>query len=197
MLHHHFFGIVVIVFLFVSTFNAECSRNDNLQDEDNFVETVKRFLIQSHKKTTPKPSSDTISALVPTTTSRMKGFIFQLNFFLCLISLDVCGGNNPCKNGGTCRTLPSGRHYCFCTDQYYGNTCEKSNQNLLGNFFLNIPNSIEFKSTGYNTNNQSKKDHCSKSPCRNSGECIPTATTYFCRCKTPYYGLNCDKRKFY
>jgi hypothetical protein len=68
---------------------------------------------------------------------------------------------------------------------------------LLNYPFLHSMTYIEYKSTGYNTKNPSKKDQCSSSPCRNSGECILTSSTYYCRCKTPYYGLNCDKRKFY
>jgi hypothetical protein len=48
-------------------------------------------------------------------------------------------------------------------------------------------------STGAANNDRSRKDHCLSSPCRNSGECVGLRTTYYCRCKTPYYGINCDK----
>jgi hypothetical protein len=37
-------------------------------------------------------------------------------------------------------------------------------------------------------------DHCAKSPCHNGGECVGLRTTYYCRCKSPYSGITCDKR---
>jgi hypothetical protein len=52
----------------------------------------------------------------------------------------------------------------------------------------------EFISSGTANNDRAKVDHCAKSPCRNAGECIGLRTTYYCRCKTPYYGVNCDKK---
>ncbi len=51
--------------------------------------------------------------------------------------------------------------------------------------------------TGYNITNASKKDYCTSSPCRNAGQCVSLRTTYYYRCKTPYYGINCDKSQFY
>ncbi len=39
---------------------------------------------------------------------------------------DACGIISPCKNGGTCKTLSSESYYCFCSQDYYGKTCEKS-----------------------------------------------------------------------
>ncbi|CAF1581734.1 unnamed protein product [Adineta steineri] len=178
MINYHFFLIVI---LFITIIHAERARNDNLDDEENFsntnnneeeiIETIKRFLGKSKKTTTSKPTSDAISALITTTSSSIPTDKYGKKFN------DACGVGNPCKNGGTCRTLPSGRHYCYCTDQYYGRNCEK-----------------KFKSTGYNTNNKITKNSCSSSPCLHGGECVPSDKTFFCRCKTPYYGTNCNKR---
>ena len=52
---------------------------------------------------------------------------------------------------------------------------------------------IEFITSGSANNDRGKVDHCAKAPCRNNGECVGLRTTYYCRCKLPYYGINCDK----
>ena len=54
--------------------------------------------------------------------------------------------------------------------------------------------SLEFEHTRVDSPGRSRKDHCSSSPCRNGAECVSLNTTYYCRCKRPYYGINCDKR---
>ncbi len=53
---------------------------------------------------------------------------------------------------------------------------------------------IEFITTGAANNDRGKTDHCAKSPCRNGAECVGLRTTFYCRCKSPYYGTNCDKK---
>jgi hypothetical protein len=50
-------------------------------------------------------------------------------------------------------------------------------------------------STGAANNDRSRKDHCLSAPCKNNGECVGLRTTYYCRCKLPFYGTSCDKRK--
>ncbi|CAF1118531.1 unnamed protein product [Rotaria sp. Silwood1] len=172
------------------------------EDTDNFpqdvVEAMKRFLKGKKTTTTEKPSSDAIIALFSTTTrpsitrpTPSKPSIYDDTFGRktsstpCSTSRygrttkstgkDACGYVSPCKNGGTCKTLSSGRYYCFCTQDYYGKHCE--------NKFITSGNTDRLP-----------KDHCSKSPCRNGGECVGLRTTYYCRCKSPYYGTNCDKR---
>lgn len=52
----------------------------------------------------------------------------------------------------------------------------------------------EFITTGAANKDREAKDHCAKSPCRNNGECVGLRTTFYCRCKSPYYGTNCDKK---
>ena len=125
-----------LLFLVVIVFSAQA------EQEENAGGRVKRFLLKK-KATTPVPSSDAIAALItrkPTTsTSSMFGTRTRLSTssskgspFLSLpiddhsSRLGSCGALNSCKNGGTCRTLPSGRYYCFCSSDYYGNNCEKS-----------------------------------------------------------------------
>jgi hypothetical protein len=53
---------------------------------------------------------------------------------------------------------------------------------------------LEFISTGAANRDRAPTDHCVKSPCRNGGECVGLRTTYYCRCKSPFYGTTCDKR---
>ncbi len=40
----------------------------------------------------------------------------------------TCDVKNPCRNGGTCKPLSRGRHYCRCPQDYYGKTCARSKQ---------------------------------------------------------------------
>ncbi|CAF2711934.1 unnamed protein product [Rotaria sp. Silwood2] len=210
--------VFIVVVLFVSVLHAERARYDNLQDEEqeidslndnnyeeDLIETVKRFLGMKKKTTTPKPSSDAIIALFSATpstgtTSATKSSIYDDKYGRKTSSSttprygrysstsrydrttkspgkDACGFTSPCEHGGTCKTLSSGRYYCFCTQDYYGKNCEH-----------------KFSSSGSSNDDRRRKDHCASSPCRNSGECVGLRTTYYCRCKTPYYGTNCDKR---
>ncbi|CAF0959895.1 unnamed protein product [Adineta steineri] len=103
----------------------------------------------------------------------MNYYTYKFYYTFC----DACG-SNPCKNGGKCVTLAAGRRfYCLCTpDGYYGKICEN-----------------KFQSTRYKTHNTPRKDYCAPGPCNNGGECISLRTTYYCRCRAPYYGINCGK----
>ena len=51
---------------------------------------------------------------------------------------------------------------------------------------------IEYKSTGHD---QSSRNACSSSPCLHGGECVPKGSSFLCRCKSPYYGSTCSKRR--
>ncbi|CAF1165784.1 unnamed protein product [Rotaria sordida] len=210
--------IFLVTVLFVSVLNAERARNDHLQDaeeqqeerdfsadenndiyEEDVIDTIKRFLGKKKTTTTPRPSSDSLIALFttkPTTTSSSptKPSIYDGGFGRKTSrrstpryggygsttkspGKDACGYVSPCKNGGSCKTLSSGRYYCFCTQDYYGKHCEN-----------------KFISSGSANADRGRTDHCAKSPCRNGGECVGLRTTFYCRCKSPYYGTNCDKR---
>ncbi len=50
------------------------------------------------------------------------------------------------------------------------------------------------RTTRFDKTDQSRDNPCVGLPCRNQGECVGVSTTYYCRCKTPYYGINCDKK---
>ncbi|CAF4513295.1 unnamed protein product [Rotaria sp. Silwood1] len=197
MINYRVVLIFLSVILFVSTLHGERARIDDLQDEESlnenedFIEAVKRFWLKKKTSTTEKPSSDVISALVITTPSNaivtssrssiFDGFGSTSQYgrtrYTSSPMKNDCGLNNPCQHGGTCRTLASGRLYCLCTDEYYGNHCEK-----------------KFRFSGSDASSRLRKDHCASSPCQNEGECVPLKTTYYCRCKIPYYGINCHKQ---
>ncbi|UJR07781.1 hypothetical protein I4U23_012063 [Adineta vaga] len=200
--------IFIAVTLFISVLHGERARNDNLQDvdeemdfvdeneNDDVIETIKRFW-KNKKTTTAKPSSDSISALLTTTkpsslltTSTISAVFgglfgnkgsstsrFGTGKLTTASPKNACGVVNPCQNGGTCKTLSSGSFYCFCHQDYYGKRCEN-----------------KFISTGAANKDRGRKDHCVDQPCRNGGECVGLRTTFYCRCKTPYYGTKCDKR---
>ncbi|CAF2503987.1 unnamed protein product [Rotaria sp. Silwood2] len=57
----------------------------------------------------------------------------------------------------------------------------------------NIMETIVKKFSGSGANSRLRKDHCARSPCQNGGDCVSLNTTYYCRCKIPYYGINCNK----
>jgi len=94
---------------------------------------------KKNKTTTAKPSSGAIAALLTTTpkssifggSSGRKASLSTTTSRYSRIksttgpTKDACGVS-PCKNGGTCKTLSSGSYYCFCSQDYYGKTCENS-----------------------------------------------------------------------
>lgn len=69
---------------------------------------------------------------------------------------------------------------------------KKKNQIFV--LFFKFVYFLEFMSTGKDNLDRTRKDHCASSPCRNNGECVGLRTTYYCRCKSPYYGISCDKK---
>jgi hypothetical protein len=95
---------------------------------------------KKNKTTTAKPSSGAIAALLTTTpkssifggSSGRKANLstttsrYSRTKSTTRSTKDGCGVISPCKNGGTCKTLSSGSYYCFCSQDYYGKTCENS-----------------------------------------------------------------------
>ncbi|CAF1609419.1 unnamed protein product, partial [Didymodactylos carnosus] len=154
------------------------------EDEQGVVDAFKRFLL--HKKTTTvKPvTSGVLSRSFSTSTARYRPFSTTTRYGYRTsrrTSQDKCAAGNPCKNGGSCRSLSSGSYYCFCDNNHYGKHCE---------------NTFSSNSYSSSSSDKSRKDHCLSSPCKNNGECVGLRTTYYCRCKTPFYGINCDKRGY-
>lgn len=129
--------------------------DDNSDDNEYVIDAIKRFL--GKKKTTTTtgaPNTGAISALITATPKgRVKGETTRSSILdpfgkdrktLSTTTSrysrtratsgpvkEACGVISPCKNGGTCKTLSSGKYYCFCAQDYYGKTCENSMKNYF------------------------------------------------------------------
>ncbi|XP_055003987.1 protocadherin Fat 3a isoform X1 [Boleophthalmus pectinirostris] len=80
----------------------------------------------------------------------------------CILYPDPCG-NQPCRNGGSCTTLPSGGFSCTCSPQYTGGRCE-----------------LEITA-------------CVPNPCQNGGVCKTIGSAFLCSCRRGFKGLTCQE----
>uniref|UniRef100_A0A5F8H1R8 Protocadherin Fat 3 n=1 Tax=Monodelphis domestica TaxID=13616 RepID=A0A5F8H1R8_MONDO len=80
----------------------------------------------------------------------------------CVLYPDACE-RNPCQNGGSCASLPSGGYQCTCLSQFTGRNCE------------------------------SEITACFPNPCRNGGSCDPIGNTFICNCKVGLTGVTCEE----
>ncbi|XP_041850205.1 LOW QUALITY PROTEIN: protocadherin Fat 3a [Melanotaenia boesemani] len=80
----------------------------------------------------------------------------------CILYPDPCL-HQPCRNGATCTSLPSGGFTCSCNPQYTGGTCEME-------VTVCVPN-----------------------PCQNSGVCKPIGNAFLCSCRRGFRGLICEE----
>uniref|UniRef100_A0A8C3XJ89 Protocadherin Fat 3 n=2 Tax=Chelydra serpentina TaxID=8475 RepID=A0A8C3XJ89_CHESE len=76
----------------------------------------------------------------------------------CVLYPDACE-RNPCQNGGSCTSLPSGGYQCSCLSQFTGRNCE------------------------------SEITVCFPNPCRNGGSCDPIGNAFICNCKNGLTGV--------
>uniref|UniRef100_A0A3Q1H770 Uncharacterized protein n=1 Tax=Anabas testudineus TaxID=64144 RepID=A0A3Q1H770_ANATE len=76
----------------------------------------------------------------------------------CILYPDACL-QQPCRNGATCTSLPSGGFSCNCNPQYTGGRCE-----------------MEITA-------------CVPNPCQNSGVCKPIGNAFLCSCRRGFKGL--------
>ncbi|XP_037402670.1 protocadherin Fat 3a isoform X1 [Pygocentrus nattereri] len=79
----------------------------------------------------------------------------------CVLYPDACA-NQPCLNGATCVSLPSGGFSCSCSALHTGGRCETE-------ISVCVPN-----------------------PCQNGGVCKPIGNAFICSCKRGYTGITCD-----
>ncbi|XP_067424484.1 protocadherin Fat 3 isoform X1 [Emydura macquarii macquarii] len=79
----------------------------------------------------------------------------------CVLYPDACE-RNPCQNGGSCTSLPSGGYQCSCLSQFTGRNCE------------------------------SEITACFPNPCRNGGSCDPIGNAFICSCKSGLTGVTCE-----
>ncbi|XP_017287650.1 protocadherin Fat 3a isoform X2 [Kryptolebias marmoratus] len=80
----------------------------------------------------------------------------------CILYPDACQ-HQPCRNGATCTSLPSGGFTCSCNPQYTGGSCEME-------ITICVPN-----------------------PCQNSGVCKPIGNAFLCSCRRGFKGLICEE----
>ncbi|XP_056139276.1 protocadherin Fat 3a isoform X1 [Lampris incognitus] len=80
----------------------------------------------------------------------------------CVLYPDACL-KQPCLNGATCASLPSGGYACTCSPQYTGGRCE-----------------VEITA-------------CVPNPCHNSGVCKPIGNAFLCSCRRGFKGLTCEE----
>ncbi|KAM6933567.1 protocadherin Fat 3-like [Xenentodon cancila] len=80
----------------------------------------------------------------------------------CILYPDPCL-HQPCRNGATCNTLPSGGFSCSCNPQYTGGRCEMA-------ITVCVPN-----------------------PCQNSGVCKAIGSAFLCSCRRGFKGLICEE----
>ncbi|XP_068441399.1 protocadherin Fat 3a isoform X3 [Clinocottus analis] len=80
----------------------------------------------------------------------------------CFLYPDACL-QQPCRNGATCTSLPSGGFSCSCNLQYTGGRCE-----------------MEITA-------------CVPNPCQNGGACKPIGNAFLCSCRRGFKGLICEE----
>ncbi|XP_029965053.1 protocadherin Fat 3 isoform X7 [Salarias fasciatus] len=80
----------------------------------------------------------------------------------CILYPDACL-QQPCRNGATCTSLPSGGFSCSCIPQYTGARCE-----------------MEITA-------------CVPNPCQNGGVCKPIGNAFLCSCRRGFRGLTCEE----
>uniref|UniRef100_UPI000EF535A9 delta-like protein D n=1 Tax=Ciona intestinalis TaxID=7719 RepID=UPI000EF535A9 len=113
-----------------------------------------------------------------------------------ILITDIVCYPNPCKNGGTCQSTPSGSYTCHClpgfgekhcaTDYCNPSPCQNGGicTGIDGGYQCDCPVGV----VGLNC----EIDYCNPSPCQNGGICIGTDGGYQCDCKVGFNGTDCE-----
>lgn len=136
-----------------------------------------------------------------------------------VVFFDICQGQSPCLNGGTCHSEPpnyddpsyspkessSVNYECICPKYFFGPNCEES-QYQMG-YCINdglLVERINPKSqqtieeclcpTGYNgTHCEINIDDCINIDCSRHGICVDGISNYTCSCFEGFYGSYCEQ----
>ncbi|XP_072433894.1 protocadherin Fat 3-like isoform X4 [Chiloscyllium punctatum] len=119
----------------------------------------------------------------------------------CVLYPDTCA-REPCQNGGTCVSQPSGGYQCSCLPQFTGNQCEIEVTSCFPNPCQNggscNPLGSDFacncKEGFMGFMCEEDIDECNTEECQNGGMCLNTLGSFHCNCTSGYIGLYCDLR---
>ncbi|XP_038549254.1 protocadherin Fat 3a isoform X3 [Micropterus salmoides] len=123
----------------------------------------------------------------------------------CILYPDACL-QQPCRNGATCISLPSGGFSCSCSPQYTGGRCEMEItacvpnpcQNgaickAIGNAFLcSCRRGFKGLTCDEDVNECDRRNP--EGECENGGVCVNTHGSFYCNCTAGFVGQHCSLR---
>uniref|UniRef100_A0A674DL31 Neurogenic locus notch homolog protein 1 n=1 Tax=Salmo trutta TaxID=8032 RepID=A0A674DL31_SALTR len=113
--------------------------------------------------------------------------------------------SSPCKNGGSCHTVPRGNsvdYTCFCQPGFTDRLClTPIDSACLSSPCRNggtcdLVNLREYKCRcppGWSGKQCQQADPCASNPCANGGQCTPFESHYICSCTPFFYGQTCKQ----
>lgn len=128
--------------------------------------------------------------------------------------------SHPCLHGGTCvdtyflhnngieslsmyanpsfiDTEQNGMSYiCKCLSPYAGHNCEDDSCRYCSAYAECILGHCVCKEGFHGDGKTCKKNVCHPNPCKNSGTCVPTDSSYDCECSLGWTGPNCETRQY-
>lgn len=100
-----------------------------------------------------------------------------------------CTTSNPCKNSGSCQSIPGGGFVCLCRSGFAGNLCERVDGTFLSRQRWDAS---PFSPLSFAV---SSKNNCAVNPCENGGTCVPIEpNTFQCICPPGFTGGLCEAR---
>ncbi|KAJ8416521.1 hypothetical protein AAFF_G00358090 [Aldrovandia affinis] len=116
----------------------------------------------------------------------------------CTMAPALGCSSNPCTNGGTCSSLPSGGYFCKCGALFMGTHCEisispcASNPCLYGGTCVPHRGDFYCQCRGqYSGQRCQLGPYCKDNPCKNSGKCIDSLDGPVCECEQGFQGERC------
>ncbi|KAM9769203.1 protocadherin Fat 1a isoform 1-T2 [Menidia menidia] len=116
----------------------------------------------------------------------------------CALAPAESCSSNPCTNGGSCTSLPSGGYFCKCPASFMGTHCEiaispcASNPCLYGGSCVPRADDFYCQCRGqYSGQRCQLGPYCRDNPCKNSGKCIDSLDGPVCECEAGFQGDRC------